>query len=110
MKKVYICAPRGGGQELNRVKQYTRHALNCGTAPVVPQFYALCLDETNTAEKEIGLAAGLSLLWFCDECWVFGEKMTKEMCAEIQFCKNLNIRIRYVRNDELENPKGGSRS
>ena len=52
MKKVYICSPLGGDIEKNLalVKKYTRYALMCGTAPVVPHFYALCLDDTDTKE------------------------------------------------------------
>ena len=43
MKKVYICAPLGGDVEenLQKVKQYTKYALVCGTAPVVPHFYGM---------------------------------------------------------------------
>lgn len=42
-KKVYICAPLGGNiqENLKKAKQYARYALICGTAPVVPHFYAL---------------------------------------------------------------------
>ena len=42
MKKVYVCAPLGGNIEenLKKVKTYTAYALRCGTAPVVPHFYA----------------------------------------------------------------------
>ena len=45
MKKVYVCAPIGGNIEenLKKVKTYTEYALRCGTAPVVPHFYAECL-------------------------------------------------------------------
>ena len=103
MKKVYICAPLGGDVEKNleRVKQYTRYALMCGTAPVVPHFYALCLDDDIKEEREIGLAAGLGLLWFCDELWVCGETVTEGMKKEIQFCKHLNIKIRHVSEKEI---------
>ena len=96
MKKVYICAPLGGDVEgnLERVKRYTRYALMCGTAPVVPHFYALCLNDDNQKEREIGLAAGLGMLWFCDELWVFGQTVTEGMKQEIQFCKHLNIKTR----------------
>ncbi len=78
MKKVYICAPLGGDVQANleRVKKYTEYALKCGTAPVVPHFYALCLDDSIPREREMGMAAGLSLLWFCDEMWVFGDEIT----------------------------------
>ena len=109
MKKVYICAPLGGDVEgnLERVKRYTRYALMCGTAPVVPHFYALCLNDNNQKEREIGLAAGLGMLWFCDELWVFGQTVTEGMKQEIQFCKHLNIKTRYVREKENRKKIGG---
>ena len=110
MKKVYICAPLAGDVERNleRVKRYTRYALMCGTAPVVPHFYALCLDDTNPKERQIGMAAGFSLLWFCDELWVCGDTVTEGMKSEINFCKNLNIRIRYVKDSEVTKTIGGN--
>ena len=109
MKKVYICAPLGGDVESNleRVKRYTRYALMCGTAPVVPHFYALCLNDDNQKEREIGLAAGLGMLWFCDELWVFGQTVTEGMKQEIQFCKHLNIKTRYVSEKEIRKKIGG---
>ena len=109
MKKVYICAPWGGNiaDNLEKVKGYAKYALECGTAPVVPHFYALCLDDNNEKEREIGIAAGLSLLWFCDEMWVFGDKITSGMQREIQFCKNLNIKIKKISDDTVRKANGG---
>lgn len=111
MKKVYICSPLGGNVEenLRKVRRYTKYALLCGTAPVVPHFYALCLDDGIPKEREIGIAAGLSLLWFCDEMWLFGDEVTEGMAAEIQFCKNLNVTIRKVRENEINKVLGGKR-
>lgn len=109
MKKVYICAPLGGdvAENLRKVRRYTKYALLCGTAPVVPHFYAECLNDDNPKEREIGMAAGLSLLWFCDEMWIFGDEVTEGMAAEIQFCKNLNVKTRKVREDEINKVLGG---
>ena len=111
MKKVYICSPLGGNVEenLRKVRRYTKYALLCGTAPVVPHFYALCLDDSIPKERKIGIAAGLSLLWFCDEMWLFGDEVTEGMAAEIQFCKNLNVTIRKVRENEINKVLGGKR-
>lgn len=108
MRKVYICAPLGGNiqKNLKKVKQYARYALICGTAPVVPHFYALCLNDNIPKEREIGMAAGLSLLWFCDEMWIFGDEVTESMKAEMQFCKSLNIPVRKVRDDEINKKIG----
>ncbi len=110
MKKVYICSPLGGdvAHNLEQIRRYTRFALMCGTAPVVPHFYALCLDDNKSNEREIGMAAGLSLLWFCDELWVFGNTVTEGMKSEIQFCKNLNIRIKSIREKEIRKVLGGN--
>lgn len=111
MKKVYICSPLGGDVKANleKAKEYAGFALLSGTAPVVPHFYALCLKDENPKEREIGMAAGLSLLWFCDEMWVFGDKITDGMKKEINFCNNLNIRIRYIQEAELFKLIGGNK-
>lgn len=111
MKKVYVCAPLGGNVESNlkKVRAYTEYALRCGTAPVVPHFYALCLDDNDPKDREIGLAAGLSLLWFCDELWLFGDTVTDGMSAELKFCKNLNIRVRKITENEIQKVIGGNR-
>lgn len=107
-KKVYICAPLGGNiqENLKKAKQYARYALLCGTAPVVPHFYALCLNDNISKEREIGMAAGLSLLWFCDEMWIFGDEVTKGMKAEMHFCESLNIPVRKVRDNEINKKIG----
>lgn len=109
MKKVYICAPLGGDVKgnLEKVKRYTRYALICGTAPVVPHFYALCLDDHNQKERNIGMAAGLGMLWFCDELWIFGYEITEGMQAEINFCKNLNIKMKKITENEIRKTIGG---
>ena len=109
MKKVYICAPLSGDIEENlcNVRRYVQYALLCGTAPVVPHFYAECLDDSKPNEREIGIAAGLSLFWFCDEMWIFGDEITEGMTTEIQFCKNLNISTRKVRECEIRKMIGG---
>ena len=105
MRKVYVCAPLGGNieQNLKKVKTYTEYALRCGTAPVVPHFYAECLDDNDPKDREIGLAAGLSLLW------LFGDTITDGMKNELQFCKNLNIRIRKITENEIQKVIGGNR-
>ena len=110
MKRAYVCAPLGGNIEenLKKVKAYTAYALRCGTAPVVPHFYAECLDDNYPKDREIGLAAGMSLLWLCDEVWVFGDTVTDGMRAELKFCKNLNIRVRKITEKEIQKAIGGN--
>ena len=104
MKKVYICAPLGGDirNNLEKAKRYTEYALRCGTAPVVPHFYALCLNDDIPEEREMGLCAGQSLLWFCDELWIFGDVITEGMRREIEFCRTLNIQTRAVNDSDIQ--------
>ena len=104
MKKVYICAPLAGDVQgnLEKAKRYSEYALRCGAAPVTPHFYALCLDDSIPEEREMGMAAGLSLLWFCDAVGVFGDQTTDGMRPETKLAHNLNIRFRLIKPHEIE--------
>ncbi len=111
MKRVYICSPIGKNikENLRKVRRYTKYALMCGTTPIVPHFFAECLDDNNPKEREIGLAAGLSLLWFCEEMWVFGNEITEGMANEIRFCENFKIPIRKIKEKQINRILGGNR-
>lgn len=107
MHRVYICSPLGSNVSVNieNAKRYARYALECGMAPFIPHFYALILDERNLCFQ-----AGLSMLWVCDEVWVFGDEITEGMKTEIRFAEKLNIKVRYIsendlRKSEVENDK-----
>ena len=108
MKKIYICAPLGGDVQKNieKAKQYERYVLFCGAAPVVPHFYALILDDENPKERELGIRAAQACLWSADELWVFGNKVTEGMEAEIRYSKMLNIPVKYVSNEVFKIWKG----
>ena len=107
MKNVYICSPLGGRRacapdfaaNLENAKRYAKYALECGAAPVVPHFFAEILDDNDPEQRELGMRAGLSLIWNCDECWVFGERITEGMSKEIRFAQKLNITIRRFSDD-----------
>lgn len=111
-KKVYICAPLGGNvqQNLERAIRFVTYALRSGVAPVVPHFYALCLDDADPKQREIGMSAELSLLWFCDEMWIFGEEITDGMREEIRFCQNMKIKTKRIREKEIKKIIGGGES
>lgn len=49
----------------------------------------------------------MSLLWFCDELWIFGDEITEGMRREIDFCKNLNIKTRAVKDSNIKKVLGG---
>jgi len=108
-KKVYICAPLGGQvkENLQNAISYTEYALKTGAAPITTHFYALCLNDNNPVERRMGMEAGQSLLWFCDEMWIFGGTISAGMKEEILFCKNLHIPMRTIGEKELKRVLGG---
>ena len=108
-KKVYICAPLAGNIKENFVNAvtYTEFALKSGVAPVTPHFYAMCLNDNKKEEREIGRSAGMSLFRFCDEMWIFGDVVTEGMKAEINFCRNLNVKMRKIKPHEINKLLGG---
>ena len=111
-KKVYICAPLGGNvkENLENAVLYTKYALKQGVAPITTHFYALCLDDDNPQERALGMSAGMSLLWYCDELWVFGNAISNGMKEEIKFCENLRIPVKRVSNAEVTKFLKGSKS
>ena len=95
---------------IENAKRYAKFALKSGVAPVVPHFYALCLDDDIPKEREIGRQTGMSLLWFCDEMWVFGDRITQGMQDEILFCKNMKIKIRKIKESEIKKVIGDGKN
>lgn len=108
-KKVYICLPDSVKPDvLNKASRYTRYALLCGTAPVVPQLFAPYMDETLKKENVI-IEIGQSLLWFCDELWVFEDERYSDAAAEkVSFCESLHIPVVQIKNTKLEKILGGT--
>ena len=104
MHRVSICSPLGGNVSANieNAKRYARYALECGMAPFIPHFYALILNDDNEEERNLGMQAGISLLWVCDEVWVFGDEITEGMKKEIIFAEKLNIKVKYISEKELK--------
>ena len=98
-KKVYICASMDGDLEtvLKQVKEYVSYALKCGVVPVAPHFYLQVMLPNTEANAEILRSAFRSLLWYCEEMWVFGNEVTEAMASDQQFCKEFHIPMKRIR-------------
>lgn len=99
MKMVYICSPLKGDitGNIEKAKRYTKFALMCGAAPVTPHFFALCIDDNEPYERELGMNAGRTLLGICDEIWVFGAERSEGMKKEIDYAeRKLRIPVLYI--------------
>lgn len=98
MKLVYICSPLRGNVERNirKANGYCRFAATKSVVPLAPHaMFTGFLDDTIPEEREIGLAMGLELIKRCSELWVFGNRMSEGMKAEIKVAEELNIPIQY---------------
>lgn len=87
MINVYISSPLSGNikRNLRNAVAFARYVFKeCGAAPVVPHFYAQVLNDNDPAERKLALEADMSLLYLCQEVWVFGNYWTEGMKEEIK--------------------------
>lgn len=99
---VYICSPYSGDIEYNanNARIYSRFAVAKGAIPIAPH---LLFPQFMSEEYERGLALfmGIVLMGKCKEVWVFGNRISDGMAAEIAKAKKMGKIIRYF-TEELE--------
>ena len=99
---VYICSPYSGNVENNieSARRYSRFAVEMGYIPFTPHLlYPQFLDDSNPAERSLGLFFGNVLMAKCAEVWVFGSYISPGMNAEIERAKRKKYTIRYFSDD-----------
>ena len=108
-RKIYVCAPLGEElkKELEDAAKYYEFTLQSECVPVGPHALSKMLGCKNKAEIKQMRQAGMSLIWFCDEIWVFGEQVTESMQEEICFGRNMKIRMRKIRDKDIKKVLGG---
>ena len=95
---VFVCSPYAGDVEGNimRAKRYGRFAVSQKAIPIIPHLmYPQFLYDDDPSERKLGLEMGLVLLTKCSKVWVFGERISSGMQAEIRKAKQRNMIIRY---------------
>lgn len=95
---VYICSPYSGNIAANEenARRYCRFALEHNAIPLAPHLlYPQFMDENSPAEREMGLLFGIVLLGKCSKMWVFGDRISSGMAAELDKAKRKNQPIRY---------------
>ena len=100
-RKIYVCAPLrdNDGKDVERAMAYYKYALKNDCVPVGPHTLAKMLEGVDLSKIR---QTGMSLLWFCDEIWVFGDERTDSMQEEILFGRNMKIRMRIIKEKELK--------
>lgn len=95
---VFICSPFAGDMEGNaaRARGYSRFAVSKNYIPIAPHLlFPQFLEETDPAQRELGISFGLVLQSMCREMWVFGDTVSKGMAVEIGKARERGIPIRY---------------
>lgn len=87
---VYICSPYRDNPRINimRARQYCKFAVGKGKIPIAPHLY-FPQFMSDATEREAAMQMNFELLRFCSEVWVFGDKITEGMAAEIDRAKNV---------------------
>ena len=116
-RKIYLSAPLSKGNLKNHLSRFLRYAgytMKEGALPVAVHFYAFSDADAEAAAEENGLKISFeerfSLIWFCDEMWVFGPVITQDMKREIEFCENLGMKVRYITEKEVTKKRGEKKS
>lgn len=93
---VYICSPYRDSPRVNvmRARQYCKFAVSRGRIPIAPHLYfPQFISEADARGKAMSM--NFELLRLCGEVWVFGERVTEGMEAEIAHAERLQKNIRY---------------
>ena len=93
---AYICSPYRDNPRVNvmRVRHYCKFTVSKGRIPIAPHLY-FPQFMSETAEREKAMSMNFELLKLCGEVWVFGDKISEGMEAEIAHAVRLRKKIRY---------------
>lgn len=101
---VYVCSPLAGEIEANirKAREYSKFVAKEGNTPIAPHITEL-FNDTIPEERELGLSLGIDYLRKADELWVFGDRISNGMAAEIKLAQEeLHIPIYHIDADSFE--------
>ncbi len=110
VRKVFVCSPYAGcvKENVHNARMYSRFVFLCGCMPITPHLmYPRFLEDKDPKERDAGIQMGLILLDFCNEIWVFGQRISNGMRREIAFAEAHGIQVRYFSDTCQEVVKRG---
>ena len=93
---IYVCSPYRGDIDANVAfaKRCCLEIINAGELPFAPHLYfTQFLNDDIPDERALGIKYGLQILSLCSAIWVFGEKITEGMQAEIDYAEQHGIKV-----------------
>lgn len=102
--KVYVVSRYAGDTQKNVLSaiRCCKFVITKGKMPIAAHLlYPQMLDDSNPAEREIGIMFGIALLEMCDEVWCFGKKLSSGMVREIKEAKRLGKPIKYFGSEVI---------
>ena len=93
---AYICSPYRDNPRVNimRARHYCKFAVSKGRIPIAPHLY-FPQFMSEEMERERVMQMNFELLKLCSEVWVFGDRITEGMEAELARGGRLRKKIRY---------------
>ena len=117
-KPIFVCSPyrpkaspitvdydRELKDNLELAKRACRMVCKEGYVPIAPHLYftQFLFDcHERYGEREIGLKMGKRMLRECMELWVFGDRISSGMAAEIALASEIGIPIKIKRIEDEE--------
>lgn len=101
---VYICSPYAGDVDANvkNARRYCRFAVDKGYIPIAPHLLITqFLNDADPTERRLGIFFGNAVMSKCSEVWVFGDRISDGMEAEIKRAKRKNYPLRYFSEEEV---------
>lgn len=104
MPLIYICSPYSGDidQNIKKASRFAEFAYKSGCIPVTPHLLFNFLADDDPSERRVALHMDIVLMGKCQEVWVFGEKISAGMEAEITKAKQRRQKVRYFTEDYQE--------
>lgn len=93
---VYVASPFAGDTARNTENaiRYSRFAVDSGAIPLAPHLL-LPRYMSEETEREEAMFMNMVLLGRCEQLWVFGDRITEGMAAEIARAQKRRMPIRY---------------
>ncbi len=101
---IYIASPLSGDveQNLDFARQACRYAIAQGATPFAPHLlYTQMLDDSDPAQRQLGIDMGNQMLELCKELWLCGDRISPGMEGERKLAGELGIPVRRISTQEI---------